>query len=284
ISGELRGNLSTVDNGRDGAVLLDAGGGNFAIHADAFTRLTDDYRIPSSPYRFDPTRPFNGTQPNSSLKSDGQSLGGSYVFNGGFFGLAVSQNNTLYHIPGIDGEDHNTRIDAKQTKIFGKGEYRPQTAAIDAIRFWWGATDYKHNELGLADPADPLSDGVRQTFTNKEEEGRLEIQLTPFNLRFAELTTAIGAQAGHQRLTAPGDDPTSPLNGLWDPNKNSRVAGFAFNEFKFSETTKAQLAGRIERVRLNGTTPDLIPDLFDAVADPNRSGPATQRSLPCTPK
>ncbi|MDH8085397.1 hypothetical protein QIH04_27670, partial [Klebsiella pneumoniae] len=74
-------------------------------------------------------------------------------------------------------------------------DYHPDTKAIDVIRFWAGATDYKHNEIGLADPADFSSDGVRQTFTNKEQEGRVEVQFAPLNLRFAALTTAVGVQA-----------------------------------------------------------------------------------------
>ena len=61
------------------------------------------------------------------------------------------------------------------------------------------------------------------------------------------LTTAIGVQGGHQELTAPSPDDA----GLWDPNTNRRIAGYMFNEFKFSDTTKAQLAGRIERVDLS---------------------------------
>jgi len=163
-------------------------------------------------------------------------------------GLAVTQNNALYRIPGIDGENSNTRIDAQQTKVLSKGEWRAPNSAVDAIRFWGGVTDYKHNEIGLADPADLSSDGIRQTFTNKEQEGRVEAQLAPFDLRFASLTTAIEVQGGHQVLTAP-----SPDNfGLWDPNSNSRVAGYMFNEFKFTDTTKAQLAGRIEQVNLSG--------------------------------
>jgi len=56
-------------------------------------------------------------------------------------------------------------------------------------------------------------------------------------------------QGGHQHLDAP-----SPDNfGLWDPNDNTRIAAYAFNEFKFSPTTKAQIAGRIEHVDLSGT-------------------------------
>ena len=166
-----------------------------------------------------------------------------------------------------------------------KGEYRPCAAAIDAVRFWAGATDYKHNEIGLADVTDPSSDGVRQTFTNKEQEGRVEVQFAPFNLRFAALTTAVGIQASHQELTAPSpDDIGSPINGLWDPNKNTKVAGYIFNEFKFSDTTKAQIAGRIEHADLNGSTPAFIPDVFDLNVNPNAIGPATQRNLNFTPK
>ena len=93
------------------------------------------------------------------------------------------------------------------------------SAFIDAIRFWGGATDYRHNELGLADDTNPLSDGVRQIFTNKEQEARVEVQLAPVNIGFAALTTAVGVQAGHQELTAPSPDNA----GLWDPNANRRV-------------------------------------------------------------
>ena len=285
VTAETRTAVSSVDRGVEGGVLLDAGGGNFAVHADAFGRKSSDYNIPGYPYLFDQTRPVNGRQPNSAAQASGASIGGSYIFDGGFIGAAITQNDLLYRIPGIDGADHQTRIDAHQTKLTAKGEYRPDTAAVDAIRFWAGATDYKHNEIGLADPADAATLGVRQTFTNKEQEGRVEVQLAPFNLRFAALTTAVGVQASHQELTAPSpDDPGSPLNGLWDPNRNTKVAGYIFNELKFSDTTKAQIAGRIENASLSGTTPAFIPDVFDVNVDPAAIGPATPRNLNFTPK
>jgi iron complex outermembrane receptor protein len=255
---ETRTAVQSVDNGLEGAVLLDGGAGNVAMHADAFGRRADDYRIPKYPYLFPPdpaeapgaTQPgaFNGKQPNSALRNSGESLGGSYVFRDGFLGLAVTQNDALYHIPGIDGEDHRTRIDADQIKLNSKGEWRGPADFIDAVRFWGGVTDYKHNELGLREDTNPASDGVRQIFTNKEQEARLEVQLMPTDLRFASLTTAIGAQVGHQELTAPSPDNA----GLWDPNRNTREAAYVFNEFKFSDTTKAQIAGRIEHVDLSG--------------------------------
>src|SRR4051794_29929970 len=175
VTAETRTAVSSVDRGAEGGILLDAGGGNFAVHADAYGRKSSDYNIPGYPYLFDQARPVNGRQPNSAAQADGASIGGSYIFHGGFIGAAITQNDSLYRIPGIDGADHQTRIDAPQTKFTAKGEYRPDAAAIEAVRFWAGATDYKHNEVGLADPADPSTLGVRQIFTNKEQEGRLEV-------------------------------------------------------------------------------------------------------------
>ncbi|OKO68310.1 TonB-dependent receptor [Bradyrhizobium sp. NAS96.2] len=260
---ETRTSVSSVNRGVEGGMLLDAGGNNVAVHADVYGRTTSDYSIPSYPYLFDQTRPVGGRQPNSATQSDGASVGASYFFQGGYIGAAITQNDSLYHIPGIDGSDHKTRIDAHQTKIAVKGEYRPDTAAIDAVRFWVGATDYRHNEIGLADPTDLSSDGVRQTFTNKEQEARVEVQMMPFNARFATVTTAFGLQGGHQELTAPSpDDPGALFNGLWNPNNNNRVAGYVFNEFKFTDQTKAQFAGRIEHVDLHGSTPDFPADFL----------------------
>lgn len=281
VTAETRTSFDSVNRGVEGGILLDGGGNNFAVHADAYGRNTSDYYIPAYPYLFNNTRPVGNHQPNSATRSDGASIGGSYFFTGGYIGAAITQNDALYHIPGIDGADHQTRIDAHQTKITMKGEYRPDAAAIDAVRFWAGATDYRHNELGLKNPADPTTDGVRQTFTNKEQEVRVEVQLMPFNARFAEVTTAFGLQAAHQELTAPSpDDPGTLFNGLWDPNRNMREAGYVFNELKFTDTTKAQIAGRIEHVDLSGSTPDFPADFLPNGAPQTSIG----RNLHYTPK
>src|SRR3977135_2857732 len=129
---ETRTAVSSVDRGVEGGILLDAGGNNVAVHADAYGRKTSDYSIPSYPYLFDPTKPFNGRQPNSAAQADGASVGGSYIFDGGFLGAGITQNDSLYRIPGIDGADHQTRIDAHQTKLTAKGEYRPAAEPLGA--------------------------------------------------------------------------------------------------------------------------------------------------------
>jgi iron complex outermembrane receptor protein len=257
-SAEVRTAVTSVDAGTEGALLLDAGKDGFAVHADVAGRRADDYRIPKYPYLTAPdatavpfaTQPwqFNGRQPNTRMQTHGESFGLSHVFANGFIGAAITLTNALYRIPGAEGEGHRSRIDAAQTKGIGKGEFRAPADGVDVIRFWWGITDYRHNELGLADAANPGSDGVRQTFTNKELEGRTEVQMLPFDLCFAAMTTTFGVQAGQQALTAPGTN----TPGLFDPNDNRRAAAYLFNEFKFSEVTRAQVAGRVDHVRLNG--------------------------------
>jgi iron complex outermembrane receptor protein len=254
FAAETRGAVSSVDNGGEGAVLLDAGKGNFAFHADAFGRRASDYRIPSYPYLFPGDEPpvVGNRQPNSSMRADGQALGGSYVFHGGYAGVSVSRFATFYHVPGLESAETNSRIDLRQFKVQSKGEFRPQSGAVETIRYWAGGSDYKHDEFANENGFD----GVQQTFTNKELEGRVEAQLTPFDLRWATLQTAVGAQTGHQRLTSTG----LVDGGLFDPNRTSFLAGFIFNELQFTQTTRAQLAGRIEHVAVRGAFPDLIVD------------------------
>jgi iron complex outermembrane receptor protein len=178
-----------------------------------FGRRSEDYRVPSYPYLVAPdpadlpfaTQPegFNGRQPNSWTQSHEYSVGGSYLFDGGFAGIAYVHNSNRYGIPGPEPESNRIYIDGRQDKMIGKGEYRPMNRAVEAVRYWWGYTDYKHHEIGAAE-ADPAFDVIHQTFTNKELEGRVEVQLAPFNLRFAEMTTALGVQAGRQSLTGSG--------------------------------------------------------------------------------
>jgi iron complex outermembrane receptor protein len=78
-------------------------------------------------------------------------------------------------------------------------------------------------------------------------------------LGFAQLTTAIGFQASRVGLTAPSA--VEAGGGLYDPNLTRTVAGFVFNEFKFTDTLKMQIAGRIEQARVLGSSPDFPADL-----------------------
>jgi iron complex outermembrane receptor protein len=132
---ETRGGMTSGNNGRDGSAMAEAGAGNFAVHVDSFKRTSDDYSIPG------------GKQLNTGENSEGYSLGGSYVFNKGYIGLAYTSFDSTYFIPGGEQATDKNHIVLTQSKWTSRGEWRVNDMGIDAVRFWFGATDYKHNEV-----------------------------------------------------------------------------------------------------------------------------------------
>ncbi|MGJ0506369.1 MAG: TonB-dependent receptor [Methylocystis sp.] len=248
---ETRAAASTVDGALENATLLDAGRGNVLLHADVTGRRAGDYAIPAYPYLAppDPPPPVYGRQPNSAMRMGAASLGGSWLLeSGGFIGVSITQFDSRYHIPGIEPTATNTRIDMRQTRIAGRGEFRPRSDTVDLIRFWMGIGDYKHNELGNVDGVD----GVQQIFTNQELETRVETLLKPVVLPIGTLKTSFGFQGTHQILTAPGLE-----GGLFDPNRTRGVAGFLFNELTFNATQRMEFAGRLEHAQITGSMPDI---------------------------
>jgi iron complex outermembrane receptor protein len=229
----LQGGLSSVDNGRSGAAIIDGAHGNFAFHVDGFARAADDYRIPG------------GTQANSAARANGGSIGGSVFFDGGFVGMSVSNIASLYHVPGAEGAEHGTRIDLNQTKFTSKGEFTPGGALVDRVRFWFGATNYKHNELGAED-GEP--DGVLAVFKNREQEARVEMQRPAFLSALGEHNGTLGFQFNNQKVGTGGE-----ASELLAPATARRFAGYAFEELKLAGGRRVQVAGRIEHVNVAGT-------------------------------
>ena len=270
---QILGATTTVDRGLEGGVLYDAGSRDFAFHADVYGRRGSDYFIPSYPYLFpsDPAPPFNGKQPNSAFHSEGQAVGGSYLFDGGYVGAAISRFSTLYHIPTMEGAATNGRIALEQVKYTSKGEFRPQTSAIDVVRFWAGAVEYHHDELGIGDFG---LDGIQATFNNHAQEARIEIQFMPLATPLGALVSTVGAQFDHQQI-----DTSGAAGGLLGSARTNRGAAYFLNELWFTDTLRSLLAGRIENVRLDGTSGIFPPALVPPPDNPALS----QQALGFTP-
>ncbi len=250
---ETRGAVSTVNAGQEGAALLDAARGPVALHLEALGRRAEDYRVPGPPFLATPQTapPFSGLQPNSAARSGGATLGGAYIFERGFVGAAITQFDSLYHIPGLDSAAKGGRIALRQLRASAKGEFRPHGELVDAVRFWASTTDYRHHELARENSFD----GVQQSFASKDQELRVETELKPLRSPLGVLTTTLGVHAMHQRLVAPGVD-----GGLLDPARGRSVAGFAISELALTDALRLQAAGRIERAAVDGSSPDLARD------------------------
>ncbi|GJD76531.1 TonB-dependent receptor [Methylobacterium goesingense] len=233
VSGSATTGFSSVDNGRLGAVTVDGGSGNVAVHADGFRTAADSYAIPG------------GIQRNSANESQGGAVGMSFIGDRGFVGLSYSHYDALYQIPGGEAAESRTRLDPRQDRLLARGEYRPLDGPIAAVRFWLGGSVYRHDETGLGEDG---VDGIRATFKNREAEGRIELQHVPVALPFGTLTGALGVQAGRRTLGTAGE-----AGGLLAPTDSRSNAVYLFEELGLGGGLRLQAAGRIEGDRSTGT-------------------------------
>jgi iron complex outermembrane receptor protein len=225
FSVETRSGLTSGNDGADGAFKVTAGAGNFAVHADAFSRHANDYDTPL------------GRMRNSFVDNEGFSVGGSFVGPNGFAGIAFTRYEALYGIPGEDA-----RIDMLQDKMQSRGEWRVNSGGVEAIRYWFGISDYEHQEI-------VPGEGIGSIFTNKESEGRVEIQHMPVMTAFGELRGAVGTQFGRRKTIADsleGDD-------LLAPARTNSIAAFIFEELQMTRRLRFQAAARIEHTTVDGT-------------------------------
>ncbi|MBX3548779.1 MAG: TonB-dependent receptor [Xanthobacteraceae bacterium] len=230
INVDVRGSLSSVDQGAQGATVLRAGNGQYAVFFDAFGRSANDYNTPL------------GRQLNTFQRSNGQSIGASTFGQNGYAGFNVAYTESLYGIPG-EGAAENTRIAMQQLKFSSQGEYRPDNGTFDAIRFWFGAADYKHDEIH----DDPTPE-IGSTFKNREQEARIEFQLTPWKTAIGPMQSAVGFHFNNQNLSTAGE-----AGSLLAPAQTTSFASYVFNEIQLDPLWRFQTAARIEGVRVDGT-------------------------------
>ncbi|MBR1226294.1 MULTISPECIES: TonB-dependent receptor domain-containing protein [unclassified Bradyrhizobium] len=263
VAAELRSGVTSVNKGWESGLLLDAGGRNAAVHADIYGRSSSDYSIPSYPYLVppNPAPVGNGRQPNSASQSAGAAVGGSYLFDGGYAGIAVSRFTSDYFVPGIATAAARQHNDLEQTKITSKGEYRPDAAALAAVRYWTGYSEYRHDETVLAGPG---YEGITATFKNTQTEGKIELESAAFATPIGALTSIVGAQGAYQQLDTAGQ-------AILLPAKTTTAAAYFLNEVRHTETLRTQLAGRIEGVDIAGTAFTFPPNFLPPPNEPGRA-------------
>ncbi|RXF73424.1 TonB-dependent receptor [Hansschlegelia zhihuaiae] len=262
FSADALAGLSSVDGGRDAAVRMQAGADGVVIHADGFRSRSGDYDTP------------DGRQDNSAARATGGSVGLSRVYDSGFFGVAYSRYESLYHVPGGEAAELNTRLDPEQDKLQARGEHRFDGGPFEAVRFWVNGSRYRHRELGLEHEHEDEhghehhdhdghghehgEDGVHAVFRNRETEGRVELQHRPAALAFGMVTGVLGVQAGYRELRTSGE-----AGSLIAPTDSRNVAAYVFEEIDFGGGFRVQGAGRIERASVDGAAtifPGLTPD------------------------
>ncbi|WER46175.1 TonB-dependent receptor [Cupriavidus sp. WKF15] len=254
------------DVARNASALVEAGNGQFAIHADAFARKTSDLHIPgfARSDRLRASQPLpegeteaSGRLPNTSAQQDGGSLGGSYTWADGFIGANYSAYRNEYGTPAED----DVRLKMRQDRFALEGEARNLQAntsgIVESVKGKFSYTDYEHKEI---------EDGQTGTiFKNQGWDARFEAK----HGKIGRMSGVVGTQFGHTQFSALGEEAFVPSTDT------DNVALFVFEELPLDSAGdfKLNFGGRLDhsgiRASANGN---------DRFSDANRSFNATSAS------
>ena len=204
ILGRAEARFGGAENQRNGAAVVDVGNGQFAIHADAYKRKTDDLDIPSFAVsrrknNADGTpRENRGKLVNSSSEGDGGAIGASLTFDNGYIGTSYSTLNNNYGT--VAGEA--VRIDMKSDRWDVATEFKDLGPVINRVKFRMAHTDYIHKEL---------ENGVVGTiFKNRGLEGSFEASHSPISTSIGNISGVAGLQFGNTTFSAQGAEAFVP--------------------------------------------------------------------------
>ncbi|WP_028102755.1 TonB-dependent receptor [Pseudoduganella violaceinigra] len=143
LTGQAEARYSTVDNGNATSGTIDGAIGKLALHLDANSRRSGDYKIPGNRVEGDPDS-ASGRLPHSGTREKGAGFGGSYIDSWGYVGASVSGLDNKYSVPSEEG----STIDQHQTRYDFDSLFKNPLPGLESAKFKAGYTDYHHAELG----------------------------------------------------------------------------------------------------------------------------------------
>ncbi|MDO9393635.1 MAG: TonB-dependent receptor [Methylotenera sp.] len=245
ITGRAEGRLGGADSQSNLAGVVDVGNGQFAIHADMYSRKTSDLDIPgfavsNRKNQADGTLQENkGKLINSSATADGGALGASLTFDNGYLGASYSGFNSNY---GTVAEP-TVRADMKSDRWDLATEFRELGSIVSRVKARMAYTDYQHQEV---------EDGeIATTFKNKGIEGSIEAGHAAFNTGLGNLEGVLGFQFQNTNFEALGDEAFVP------PVNTQSKALYVYEEMPLNlfgqQKFKLSFGGRAEHTTLDAS-------------------------------
>lgn len=217
VRGVLETRFNSVDQERSGSGIVEFGLGPIVFHLDGFKRKTEDVRIPgfARSERLRKSEPLEKGEkearsvlPNSFTESEGGSAGASFLWDGGYFGLAYSGYNSNY---GTVAEPDVT-IDLQQRRWDGRGALFTPFTGIKAINYKLTYSDYEHTEWEGSEGG--------TVFKIEGFDGRFELAHEPLG----PLEGMIGYQTQYSDFSALGEEAFLP------PTETRTHSAFLFEE------------------------------------------------------
>ena len=244
-------------------------GDQFALRFEGTKHKANNYIAPN--YFHEHDGEFEKERRVDNTFADGQSfnIGGSWIHDRGFVGLAYSNRQDQYGLPGHsheyeschphgdqlhcdgdddhghdDGHDHSGHdhedehdhagpwVDLKSERYDFRTELNDPIKGFEKLRAHASYTDYKHDEI---------EEGVAETtFKSKGYDARLELVHVPV----AGWEGVIGGQYNQQKLNISGEE------SLFDPNKTQKFSLFAL-EHKQLGDVHLELAARADHQKID---------------------------------
>ncbi|MFA6960578.1 MAG: TonB-dependent receptor [Opitutaceae bacterium] len=237
VSGRAEARFDTAANERTGILAVTTGNEHVAFQFNGLRTETDDVDIPGVA---DPSVPTpKGTLPQSSISTKSASVGGTYFWKAGFAGVAVSEYDTTYGIPGTEPIE----IDMKQRRLDFRGEITQPFAVFKAAKARLGLADYTHSEV------DTTTGTPNTTFNNSAYEGRLEL----IQQDVGDWSGTLGLQTSRSDFSAVGVEVVTPQSLTYNH------ALFALEEYQLNRSLTLQFGARVEfqSIKLGTVDPSL---------------------------
>lgn len=229
VTGRTEARLGGPASESNMAGVVDVGNGHIAIHADAYTRKSNDLTIPGfavsnrKALADSQLQTNSGTLKNSSATSDGGALGASLTFDNGYLGASYSGFNSNY---GTVAEE-SVRIDMKSQRWDIASEFTDLSRVINRVKFRLAHTDYQHQEIDAG--------YIGTTFKNRGVEGLLEAG----HSKIGNISGVVGLQFQNTSFEALGFE-------AFVPSTNSQSKALYFYEELPIDQLKFSLGGRTE--------------------------------------
>ena len=218
-------------------------GRQFALRVEGSKREANDYIAPNYFHEHEGELEKERRVGNTFAKGETVSVGGSWIGERGFAGIAYTNRQDQYGLPGHShkyesctvsgnlligcgeedyGDEHETGpwVDLKSERYDFRTEILNPIAGFEKLRAHASYTDYQHDEIE--------GDSVATTFKSKGYDARLEMVHQPI----ADWEGVVGVQYNQQKLDITGEE------SILEPTKTQKWSVFGlehkqWNDFHF---------------------------------------------------
>ncbi len=261
----VQGSLQALGGGANrqqaGGFELDVGlGQGLSIHLDGFSRRSKELQTPTFT---DPEGRRGERVRNSQAVSDGAGLGISKQTETGYIGLSTEQFNSLYGVP--KSLDVLINMDNQRHALEGQQQFK--NLGIERLTYRYAETRYQHREL---------EDGMPATlFINRGNDARVEVELTPAQLKGLYIGNTTGVQLERSDFSAVGDEAFVP------PSFTEKSGLFSLFSLRHSPESAGvwELGLRTDQVEVNSASSGTSPNNGPVTGAGVSAGPAIARSF-----